>query len=109
MSVVGPRPLVQSTFDAYSTEVQEHIYTAIPGITGIGSVVFRDEEKYISESGQDPKAYYNDVVAPFKGELELWYLANRSMWTDLKIICLTAMVDNISFERSDFKSFPKFA
>ena len=76
MSLVGPRPLVSSTFSAYSPEIQEVIYNVKPGITGIGSIVFRDEEKLISESNMDPKAFYAQHIAPYKGMLELWYQKN---------------------------------
>ena len=43
ISLVGPRPLVTKTFEAYSYEVQTKIYNIKPGLTGIGSIVFRDE------------------------------------------------------------------
>ncbi|RYZ95740.1 MAG: sugar transferase, partial [Sphingobacteriaceae bacterium] len=50
MSIVGPRPLMKVSFDIYNEEVQQKIYLSKPGITGIGSVVFRDEEKIVSEA-----------------------------------------------------------
>ena len=48
ISLVGPRPLVTKTFSAYSKEVQSKIYNVKPGLTGIGSIIFRDEESIIS-------------------------------------------------------------
>lgn len=90
MSLVGPRPIVDKTFNAYTPEVQEKIYNSKPGITGIGSIIFRDEEKLISESGMPPQEYYDRFVAPYKGEVEMWYQRNKSTLTDLKIIGLTA-------------------
>lgn len=89
MSIVGPRPLMQVSFDLYSPQVQANIYKSRPGITGIGSIVFRDEEKIVSESA-DPQHTYRQVVYPYKGQLELWYLENASLLTDCKIIFLTA-------------------
>lgn len=88
MSIVGPRPLMQVSFDIYNEEVQQKIYLSKPGITGIGSVVFRDEEKIVSEA-VDPKEAYTNLIYPYKGRLELWYLENASLITDLKIIFLT--------------------
>ncbi|MDQ6756865.1 MAG: sugar transferase [Bacteroidota bacterium] len=88
MSVVGPRPLMESGFKLYSKEIQEKIYNVKPGITGIGSLVFRDEEKLIS-AADDPVAMYK-TISPFKGALEMWYQKNRSMYIDLMIIFLTA-------------------
>lgn len=89
MSIVGPRPLMPVSFKLYSSEVQEKIYNSKPGMTGIGSIIFRDEEKIISQSN-DPKKMYAEVVYPYKEKLEMWYLKNASMLTDIKIIFLTA-------------------
>ena len=41
---MGPRPLVDKTFNAYSEEIRAEIYNVKPGFTGIGSIIFRDEE-----------------------------------------------------------------
>lgn len=45
MSLVGPRPQMEVDFYRYPEHIQEVIYNAKLGITGIGSIVFRDEEK----------------------------------------------------------------
>ena len=90
MSLVGPRPLVDRTFNAYSQSVQDVIYNVRPGITGIGSIVFRDEEKLISETKLDPHTYYKEFIAPYKGALEIWYQKNASISTDTLIMFLTA-------------------
>lgn len=93
ISLVGPRPLVTNTFSAYSNEVQAIIYKVKPGLTGIGSIIFRDEESLISNvTDQDPHHFYKKVIAPYKGELELWYQKNQSTLLDLKLIFLTAWV-----------------
>jgi len=99
MSFVGPRPQMKVDFDVYPEAVREVIYNARPGITGIGSIVFRDEERLLSQPDIDPKAFYANHIAPYKGELELWYLANQSFLTDLKLLLLTAWV--IVFPASD--------
>lgn len=110
MSIVGPRPLVQSTFDAYPEEVQREIYKSKPGVTGVGSIIFRDEEKLISDCNMDPAVFYRQIIAPYKGEVELWYNRNKSIMTDLKLIFITAWV--ILFPKSNiiyrwFPSLPK--
>ena len=87
MSIVGPRPLMDVSFKLYSPEVKKSIYDSKPGITGIGSLVFRDEEKLVSEAA-DPRAMYNSIY-PYKGQLELWYREHKSILNDLKIIFLT--------------------
>lgn len=109
ISLVGPRPLVQRTFDAYTKEVQRTIYDVKPGLTGIGSIVFRDEESLVSNYEGDPHEFYERVVAPYKGQLEMWYQEHAGFWTDLVIIFLTAWV--IAFPKSNlpfrlFKSLP---
>ena len=93
ISFVGPRPLILSSFEVYSKNIQSKIYNVKPGLTGIGSIIFRDEEALISAiRDKDPHEYYQKVIAPYKGELELWYQQNRSFMTDLKILFITAWV-----------------
>lgn len=109
MSIVGPRPLVDKTFDPYPEHVKKVIYNVRPGLTGIGSVVFRDEERLLSESGMPVGQFYAQHIAPAKGELELWYQRHLSLWTDCMIIFLTAWV--IVFSKSQllrrvFKDLP---
>lgn len=99
MSIVGPRPLVEKGFSLYSEEVKERIYNLRPGITGIGSIVFRDEEKYLSVPGVDPQETYKSKIMPYKGALELWYQDHISFLTDVKLIFLTVWV--ILFPRTD--------
>ena len=93
MSLVGPRPLVTKTFSAYNEDVQSNIYNVKPGITGIGSILFRDEEAIISAvSNEDPFEFYKRVIAPYKGEVEMWYQENRSFYLDIQLILMTAWV-----------------
>ncbi|MDB4470949.1 sugar transferase [Akkermansiaceae bacterium] len=92
MSIVGPRPLTKETRDYIPAEILEEIQDVQPGLTGIGSIIFRDEETLIHESGEDYHEFYQREIAPFKGEVELWYKENRSFLVDLKIIFLTAWV-----------------
>ena len=111
ISLVGPRPLVTKTFMAYSDEIQSKIYNVKPGLTGIGSIVFRDEESLISAvKDEDPHKFYKRVIAPYKGELEMWYQENRSFFLDFQLIFMTAWV--ILFPKSYlykkwFKNLPE--
>ena len=110
ISLVGPRPLVTKTFSAYTEEIQSKIYKVKPGLTGIGSIVFRDEESLISSvRDEDPHEFYKRVIAPHKGALEIWYQEHRSFLLDLQLIFLTAWV--ITFPESKiyqkwFKNLP---
>ncbi|MCB9276494.1 MAG: sugar transferase [Lewinellaceae bacterium] len=92
MSFVGPRPQMEVDFLKFPAAVQARIYDARPGITGIGSIVFRDEEKLLSSPGMDPHAFYEQHIAPYKGALELWYQQHASLFTDLLLLFLTAWV-----------------
>lgn len=95
MSVVGPRPVMKISFEAYPKEIQKVIYNVKPGLTGIGSIIFRDEEKLITDvknNGGDLWDFYKNTIYPFKGNLELWYQNNKSFSLDIKLIFLTAWV-----------------
>lgn len=92
MTLIGPRPLTPKNFAFYPEYIQTIIVSVAPGLTGVGSIVFRDEEKIISDCGADYLDFVRDRIAPYKGELELWYIRNRSGLVDLKIFFLTLWV-----------------
>ncbi len=106
MSFVGPRPLMRAGFERYSPELQAKVYNVKPGLTGIGSVVFRDEELIITQSALPPQECYAKVILPYKGALEVWYQKNQSFFTDFMILFLTAWY--IVFSKSNLvhKIFP---
>lgn len=92
MSLVGPRPLLPKSFEKYTSAVQNVIYKNRPGITGLGSLVFRDEELLVTtykDLGKDPLEYYKNYIYPHKGALEEWYFYNCSIQVDIKILFLT--------------------
>ncbi len=72
MSIIGPRPLTFRNFSYYSEAVQETINSLSPGLSGIGSIVFRDEESILAKSGMDYTEFYKQKIAPYKGALECW-------------------------------------
>ncbi len=91
MSIVGPRPLIPASFACYPADIQEVIKTLKPGLTGIGSIVFRDEESITAHSNKpDLECYYEDLL-PYKGKLEVWYKENQSLWLDFKLVIYTAL------------------
>ena len=92
MSIIGPRPLVQKTFQPYPKHVKQNIYNIRPGLTGIGSIIFRDEEKILSESSIPVEEFYAKYILPYKGELELWYQKNLTFYTDVMLVFITAWV-----------------
>lgn len=90
MSVVGWRPLLVKSFSYYPEHVQKQIINMKPGLTGVGSIIFRDEESIVARAGKPPERVYAEDIAPYKGELELWYQRHQSFMLDVKIIFLTA-------------------
>lgn len=113
MSVVGPRPVMKASFEAYSSKIQEVIYNVKPGLTGIGSIIFRDEEDLISNiknDGGDIWDFYKNTIYPFKGEVEIWYQNNKSFFLDIKLIFITLWVifsPNSKIYEKLFKDLPK--
>ena len=110
MSIIGPRPLVDKTFAPYPEHVKAVIYNVKPGLTGIGSIVFRDEEELLTRTTMPMEGYYRVHISPYKGELELWYQKKLSFTTDFLLILLTAWT--IISPQSDlvysvFKDLPK--
>lgn len=109
MSVVGPRPMVQSTYVNYPIDVRCKLDTIRPGLTGIGSIYFRNEERFLAKH-HNPIEFYIEQIIPIKIDLELWFLENNSLWLYFKIIFVTAWV--VVFPSSDiadkaFKGAPK--
>jgi len=92
MSIVGPRPVMECNFVIYPKKVKERINNRKPGITGVASVVFRDEEELMSKSTLPTRQFYNEIIAPYKGELGIWYLENGTIIIDLKVIFITFWV-----------------
>ena len=113
MSVVGPRPVMQVSFESYPEDIQKVIYNVKPGLTGIGSIIFRDEEDLISNiknDGGDIWDFYKNTIYPFKGEVEIWYQNNKSFFLDIKLIFITAWVifsPNSKIYEKLFKDLPK--
>lgn len=95
MSIVGPRPQAKAHYDLYSDEVKSAINGVRPGLTGIGSLVFRDEEDMLSRIAERNSLmtrdqFYDMVIAPYKGRLEVWYVNHRNLYNYFKLIVLTA-------------------
>lgn len=79
MSVIGPRPLAMQSFNSYSKETQNLIKLVRPGLSGIGSIIFRNEEE-IMDDVNAPIDFYDNSIAPYKGSLEEWYVKNKGIF-----------------------------
>ena len=91
MSVVGPRPLTAQAFDSYSAETQEIVNKVRPGLSGIGSIIFRGEEE-IMHGESASIDFYNNIIAPYKGSLEEWFVSNKNIYIYFLVIFVTIWV-----------------
>lgn len=108
MSLIGPRPLTTIAFNSYSLEVQSLLKTTRPGLSGIGSIIFREEEKILA-SVDDPKNFHLTIISSYKGQLEKWYIINKNLFIYFQLICLTLIVvffPNTKLVWKFFKNLP---
>jgi lipopolysaccharide/colanic/teichoic acid biosynthesis glycosyltransferase len=90
MNIVGPRPLVPEGDAQYDFDSRKIIRSVRPGLTGVGSLFLRDEEGLYG-GREDPHDFYQKVIMPYKAALECWYVSNRSIALDAKIVIFTAV------------------
>ena len=74
MSIVGPRPALFNQDDQISLRTKAGCHVLTPGITGWAQVNGRD-----------------DISIERKVELDTYYMENRSLWLDMKIIWMTVV------------------
>jgi lipopolysaccharide/colanic/teichoic acid biosynthesis glycosyltransferase len=91
MSVVGYRPTVREHYDAYSDDIKQKLYHLKPGLTGIGSIIFRNEEEILQQF-EDKKYFHQKIINPYKGLLECWYADHKNIINYFKIIFVTVIV-----------------
>jgi len=105
MSVVGPRPQTSRCFEVFPKDLQPIISSIRPGLSGLGPVVFRDEENILSENSKSVD-FYDQVIAPYKGDVEAYYIKIIGLCSYFKIIFLTLWV--VIFPKSSivWKVFP---
>ena len=111
MSLIGPRPLTDNEFNQYADSIKTKLNTLSPGLSGIGSIVFRNEENIIGNDITNVNEVYKKKIIPFKGELEVWYANNRNIYTYFVLIIMTLIVifiPNTKIYYKIFKDLPKF-
>ncbi len=87
MALVGPRPEVQKYVDLYSTE-QRKVLDVKPGITDLASIEYINENEVLARSS-DPEKTYIEEIMPHKIEINLRYLENRNLITNIGVILKT--------------------
>lgn len=91
MSIIGYRPTVKEHFEGYPEECKLKLEKSLPGLSGIGSIVFRNEESLLNNF-EDKKAFHQNVIAPYKAQLESWYIDNKNIALYFKLIFMTVQV-----------------
>ena len=89
MSFVGPRPDVEGFADELTGD-NELILKLRPGITGVSSLKYKNEEYTLSKV-KNPIEYNKNIIYPRKVKLEMQYIKNWSMFYDIKLILLTIL------------------
>lgn len=89
MSLIGPRPLTIQTFSSYPSVTRKIINQVRPGLSGIGSIIFRGEEDIMHGSSASVD-FYDNVIAPYKGSIEEWFVLNKSLYIYFVAIFVTA-------------------
>lgn len=87
MSLVGPRPEVRKYVDLYNEE-QKRVLSVQPGITDYASLDYINENELLAKS-PNPEETYINVVLPAKLQLNLKYINEAGLGTDLKLIFKT--------------------
>lgn len=87
MSLVGPRPEVRKYVDMYD-EDQKKVLLVKPGITDYASIEYFNENELLAKSDKPEETYIQEVM-PAKLTLNLKYIEEQGLLTDLKIIFRT--------------------
>lgn len=91
MSFVGPRPQTQRCFDVFPKDLQKVILQMKPGLSGVGPVIFRGEEDMLT-GRTDLNHFYDNILSPYKAEVEAWYNERQNIFNYFAIIFLTIWV-----------------
>jgi lipopolysaccharide/colanic/teichoic acid biosynthesis glycosyltransferase len=104
MSVIGPRPLTSQTFGSYSSSTQEVVKQVRPGLSGVGSIIFRGEEE-IMHGASASVDFYDNIIAPYKGSLEEWFVSNKGLYIYFFAIFMTVWAVLIPTTKMAWKMF----
>lgn len=84
MSFVGPRPEVRKYIELYD-ERQKQVLKVKPGLTDYASLEYINESEILSKAA-NPEKVYIEKIMPAKLELNLKYITESGIKTDMKII-----------------------
>jgi lipopolysaccharide/colanic/teichoic acid biosynthesis glycosyltransferase len=87
MSIVGPRTEIRKWVEVYPRE-WARVHSVRPGISDPASIVYRHEEKILTNA-ENPQKMYRDMLLPKKLHLYQEYVDHASFSYDIKLILLT--------------------
>ena len=102
MSIIGPRPQTPRSFDGYPEKLKNIVISVRPGLSGIGSIVFRDEESLLANA-ESAEMLHHQLLMPYKAELETWYVKHRNLYVYFSLIMITILV--VIFPKLDLLRF----
>lgn len=91
MSIVGPRPQTERCFNAFPIKSQNIIKKMKPGLSGLGSLVFRNEDQMMADNS-NANQFYDEEIMPYKGAIEEYFFMHKSFADYFKIILLTILI-----------------
>jgi lipopolysaccharide/colanic/teichoic acid biosynthesis glycosyltransferase len=109
MSLIGPRPMIREGFDFYPPAARGLIGSVRPGLSGVGSIVLRNEESLLQQCEGDRLEFYKQNVSPRKAELEIWFVRKKSVLLYLILILITIV--EVIFPGSNviFRIYPELS
>lgn len=106
MSLIGPRPLTKEVFKMYPKKISKIISSIKPGISGLGSLIFKNEFLLLQKN-KHIKKIYKDKISVYKGMIEYWHVKNFNLLCYIKILILTFFVMLINKPKLVFIFFSK--
>jgi lipopolysaccharide/colanic/teichoic acid biosynthesis glycosyltransferase len=97
MTFVGPRPDVPGYADKL-VGADQIILKLKPGITGLASLKYRNEEQILSQQ-PNPQLYNDEVIWPDKVRINKWYAENRTLVMDVQILFYTLFPISFDVDR----------
>lgn len=91
MSVVGFRPQTPNAFNLYSEQGGNIIAQNKPGLTGVGSIIFSNEEELLDKNSGRGMDFYHNVIIPYKENVEIWWTKKVSIVNYFYAIFLTVV------------------
>ncbi|MDA9005725.1 sugar transferase [Amylibacter sp.] len=91
MSIIGPRPHAARDLEGIPEILKHKFLQAKPGLSGLGSIIFRSEDIILSKVA-DARLFYDGEIAPYKASLDIWYQENQNLKLYFTLIFYTIRV-----------------